>query len=96
MPPFDLSVKGLTFLCRQEAGVLAGRPFFDAVFRELDCVVSWGVEEGAEVTQQRKLRGGVMRESRSSLRSAAHERGRGRCLERKDPQNVGIIWQIEH
>lgn len=28
------------------AGVLAGRPFFDAVFKELDCTVEWFVPEG--------------------------------------------------
>uniref|UniRef100_A0A8B8ER66 Nicotinate-nucleotide pyrophosphorylase [carboxylating] n=1 Tax=Crassostrea virginica TaxID=6565 RepID=A0A8B8ER66_CRAVI len=27
-------------------GVVAGKPFFDAIFKELDCVVSWECEEG--------------------------------------------------
>lgn len=30
-------------------GVLAGVPFFDAVFRELDCTVSWNETEGQTV-----------------------------------------------
>lgn len=27
-------------------GVLAGKPFFEAIFKELDCVVSWEYDEG--------------------------------------------------
>ncbi|RKP09928.1 nicotinate-nucleotide pyrophosphorylase [Thamnocephalis sphaerospora] len=30
-------------------GVLAGRPFFDEVFRQVDCQVEWLMEEGADV-----------------------------------------------
>jgi nicotinate-nucleotide pyrophosphorylase (carboxylating) len=30
-------------------GILAGRPFFDEVFRQLNCQVEWFMEEGAEV-----------------------------------------------
>lgn len=35
-------------LLMKSPGILAGRPFFDAVFKELDCVVSWeNVLEGS-------------------------------------------------
>ncbi|XP_005102473.1 nicotinate-nucleotide pyrophosphorylase [carboxylating] [Aplysia californica] len=30
----------------KEAGVFAGKPFVDAIFKELDCLVEWHVEEG--------------------------------------------------
>ena len=30
-------------------GVVAGRPFFDAVFEELDCEVEWDCEEGERI-----------------------------------------------
>lgn len=33
-------------LLMKEAGIIAGRPFFDAIFRELECSVTWHVEEG--------------------------------------------------
>ncbi|XP_055862506.1 nicotinate-nucleotide pyrophosphorylase [carboxylating]-like [Biomphalaria glabrata] len=33
-------------LLLKEAGVLAGRPFVDAIFKELDCVIVWHAQEG--------------------------------------------------
>ena len=33
-------------LCKS-AGVLAGKPFFEEVFRQLDCLVEWHFDEGA-------------------------------------------------
>ncbi|KAJ8312105.1 hypothetical protein KUTeg_009478, partial [Tegillarca granosa] len=34
-------------LLMKSSGVLAGIPFFDAVFKELDCTVEWSADEGA-------------------------------------------------
>jgi nicotinate-nucleotide pyrophosphorylase (carboxylating) len=39
-------------LWAKSAGILAGRPFFDEVFRVLGCEVQWFVEEGSEVGKQ--------------------------------------------
>jgi nicotinate-nucleotide pyrophosphorylase (carboxylating) len=36
-------------LLAKSRGVLAGVPFFDQVFKQLDCTVDWKVEEGDEV-----------------------------------------------
>lgn len=36
-------------LLMKQAGVFAGRPFVDAIFRELDCSVKWHIEEGEYV-----------------------------------------------
>ncbi|KAK3068469.1 nicotinate-nucleotide diphosphorylase (carboxylating) [Teratosphaeriaceae sp. CCFEE 6253] len=36
-------------LLAKSAGILAGVPFFDEVFRQLDCTVEWHVKEGDEV-----------------------------------------------
>lgn len=36
-------------LLMKQAGVFAGRPFVDAIFRELDCIVKWHIEEGEYV-----------------------------------------------
>ena len=36
-------------LLGKSAGILAGKPFVDAVFRELDCDVEWLVSEGEEI-----------------------------------------------
>ncbi|KAJ1973729.1 nicotinate-nucleotide diphosphorylase (carboxylating) [Dimargaris xerosporica] len=35
-------------LLGKSKGVVAGKPFFDEVFRQLDCKVEWLVDEGAE------------------------------------------------
>ncbi|GFO27612.1 nicotinate-nucleotide pyrophosphorylase [carboxylating] [Plakobranchus ocellatus] len=36
-------------ILQKEAGVLAGQPFVDAIFKELDCQVEWHVKEGSYV-----------------------------------------------
>ncbi|BFZ64439.1 nicotinate-nucleotide diphosphorylase (carboxylating) [Saitoella coloradoensis] len=36
-------------------GVLAGRPFFDEVFAQLGCTVTWHLDEGASFTPIRKV-----------------------------------------
>lgn len=36
-------------ILQKESGVLAGQPFVDAVFKELDCQVEWHVPEGSYV-----------------------------------------------
>ncbi|KAJ2709642.1 nicotinate-nucleotide diphosphorylase (carboxylating) [Coemansia spiralis] len=41
--------KSATLYCKS-AGVLAGVPFFDEVFRQTGCTVVWSVKEGAEIT----------------------------------------------
>ncbi|KAJ1941349.1 nicotinate-nucleotide diphosphorylase (carboxylating) [Linderina pennispora] len=40
--------KTATLYCKSP-GVVAGRPFFDEVFRQVGCTVSWNHEEGAEI-----------------------------------------------
>ena len=35
-------------LCKS-AGILAGKPFFDEIFRQLDCKVEWKYEEGKHI-----------------------------------------------
>ena len=37
------------WLLGKTAGVLAGKPFFDAVFEELGCTVVWHMDEGDRV-----------------------------------------------
>ncbi|KAN0062009.1 nicotinate-nucleotide diphosphorylase (carboxylating) [Thecaphora frezii] len=41
--------KRATLWCKSE-GVLAGVPFFNEVFKQLDCTVKWNYEEGANLT----------------------------------------------
>jgi hypothetical protein len=36
-------------LCKTPCSVLAGRPFFTAVFTELSCTVEWAHKEGAQL-----------------------------------------------
>ncbi|XP_041348372.1 nicotinate-nucleotide pyrophosphorylase [carboxylating]-like isoform X2 [Gigantopelta aegis] len=36
-------------------GVVAGRPFFDAIFEELDCKVEWDCEEGEHIENVRTV-----------------------------------------
>lgn len=36
-------------LLAKSQGIVAGVPFFDEVFRQLDCTVEWNVKEGDEV-----------------------------------------------
>ncbi|KAI8332931.1 Quinolinate phosphoribosyl transferase [Chlamydoabsidia padenii] len=43
-----------TLYCKAE-GVLAGVPFFDEVFKQLDCRVEWSQKEGAHLTPEGKL-----------------------------------------
>lgn len=38
-------------LLMKSSGILAGRPFVDAIFKELDCTVIWFVSEGTFVDQ---------------------------------------------
>ncbi|KAK3677361.1 nicotinate-nucleotide diphosphorylase (carboxylating) [Recurvomyces mirabilis] len=40
-------------LLAKSQGVLAGVPFFDEVFRQLDCTVEWRAKEGDEVGKQK-------------------------------------------
>ncbi|XP_052800634.1 nicotinate-nucleotide pyrophosphorylase [carboxylating]-like [Mya arenaria] len=37
-------------LLLKSEGVLAGKPFFDAIFKELDCTVTWNIPEGTFLT----------------------------------------------
>ncbi|RKP26784.1 hypothetical protein SYNPS1DRAFT_27538 [Syncephalis pseudoplumigaleata] len=54
-PSFDYggfvvgTVPQVAVLYGKSRGVLAGRPFFDEVFRQVDCRVEWLLEEGAAV-----------------------------------------------
>lgn len=41
-------------LLAKSPGILAGVPFFDEVFRQLDCSVEWHVREGDEVGREKK------------------------------------------
>ncbi|EMD00246.1 hypothetical protein BAUCODRAFT_371024 [Baudoinia panamericana UAMH 10762] len=41
-------------LLAKSAGILAGVPFFDEVFRQLDCTVEWHIKEGEEVGTKEK------------------------------------------
>ncbi len=41
-------------LLAKSAGIVAGVPFFDEVFKQLDCTVEWHVKEGDEVGVQEK------------------------------------------
>ncbi|KAF2720664.1 nicotinate-nucleotide pyrophosphorylase [Polychaeton citri CBS 116435] len=41
-------------LLAKSAGIVAGVPFFDEVFRQLDCTVEWLVKEGEEVGVKEK------------------------------------------
>ncbi|KAK0254087.1 nicotinate-nucleotide diphosphorylase (carboxylating) [Friedmanniomyces endolithicus] len=41
-------------LLAKSPGILAGVPFFDEVFRQLDCTVEWHVKEGEEVGREGK------------------------------------------
>lgn len=36
-------------LCKTADSILAGSPFFTAVFQELGCTVHWLVQEGSEI-----------------------------------------------
>ena len=56
IPAFDCAavvvgdaVETAVLLCKSP-GLLCGRPFFDMVFSELGCEVTWGVEEGQVLT----------------------------------------------
>ncbi|KAH9525447.1 hypothetical protein Btru_001458 [Bulinus truncatus] len=42
-------------LLMKEAGVLAGTPFVDAIFTELDCVIQWHVQEGDHIEPIKKI-----------------------------------------
>ncbi|KAJ1749588.1 nicotinate-nucleotide diphosphorylase (carboxylating) [Coemansia sp. RSA 2523] len=55
IPSFDYGgyvvgddVKVATLYCKSP-GVLAGKPFFNEVFRQTGCTVSWSFEEGVEI-----------------------------------------------
>lgn len=55
-PNFDLAgvcvgsrVVKARLLCKTPGTVLAGRPFFDAVFTELGCTVEWAHREGQKL-----------------------------------------------
>ena len=48
-------------LLAKSPGVLAGVPFFDEVFRLLDCTVEWFVREGDEVGKEKKQECAVVR-----------------------------------
>jgi nicotinate-nucleotide pyrophosphorylase (carboxylating) len=37
-------------LLGKSSGILAGVPFFDEVFRQLDCTVDWEISEGQSIT----------------------------------------------
>lgn len=41
-------------LLAKSQGILAGVPFFDEVFKQLDCTVEWLVKEGDEVGKEKK------------------------------------------
>lgn len=41
-------------LLAKSQGILAGVPFFDEVFKQLDCTVEWSVKEGDEVGKEKK------------------------------------------
>lgn len=41
-------------LLAKSQGILAGVPFFDEVFKQLDCTVEWTVKEGDEVGKEKK------------------------------------------
>jgi len=56
IPSFDYAgfvvgdkIEEATLYCKAE-GVLAGCPFFDEIFRSLDCEVVWNVKEGTELS----------------------------------------------
>lgn len=42
------SKRDATLYCKS-AGILAGVPFFDEVFRQLDCTVKWNFTEGTDL-----------------------------------------------
>ena len=42
-------------ILQKESGVLAGQPFVDAVFKELDCLIEWHVTEGSYVEPIKKV-----------------------------------------
>lgn len=42
-------------LCKTADSILAGSPFFTAVFRELGCTVHWLLQEGSEIGNQTGL-----------------------------------------
>lgn len=41
-------------LLAKSPGILAGVPFFDEIFKQLDCTVEWHAKEGDEVGQEKK------------------------------------------
>ncbi|KAJ1889008.1 nicotinate-nucleotide diphosphorylase (carboxylating), partial [Kickxella alabastrina] len=43
--------KTATLYCKSP-GVLSGIPFFNEVFRQTGCSVTWDIEEGAEIVPQ--------------------------------------------
>lgn len=42
-------------LCKTPHSILAGRPFFTAVFTEVGCTVDWMFQEGSEIGRHHRL-----------------------------------------
>ena len=62
-------------LFAKQSGVLAGRPFFDEVFRQVECSVRWLVDEGQYITVEEHGRLAV-----AHVKGAAHQLLRGERL----------------
>ena len=52
--------RSATLWCKS-AGVVAGRPFFDEIFKQCECTVEWHVDEGAVIPAGEKVQAATVR-----------------------------------